>query len=155
MKIDSVKIDRGKLRKTLRPFRDAEWTEVSIDGVQGNNMDWIIVLKSEEEKLVKVGITIPQVSYLLPAMRDLSEEMLFATPYQTIDRLAQAFGAHSTAVVLDTNLDRIVGGRVEMKMVGGKRIYLQMSAGDAIVYAVTMSLPMYMTKGIVNYLSES
>jgi hypothetical protein len=149
-----VKIDRGKLRKTLRPFRDAEWTEVSIDGVQGNNMDWIIVLKSEEEKLVKVGITIPQVSYLLPAMRDLSEEMLFATPYQTIDRLAQAFGAHSTAVVLDTNLDRIVGGRVEMKMVGGKRIYLQMSAGDAIVYAVTMSLPMYMTKGIVNYLSE-
>jgi len=154
MNIDRVKIAKEKLRKALRPFRDAEWTEVSIDGIQGNNMDWIVVLKSEEEKLVKVGVTIPQVTHLLPAMRELSGEMLFATPYQTIDRLAQAFGAHSTAVVLDTNFDRIVGGRVEMRMLGGERIYLQMSAGDAIVYAVTMSLPMYMTKGVVNYLSE-
>lgn len=152
--MDSIRISKQKIRKVLRPFRDAEWTEVTIDGIQGNNLDWVIMLKSEDGKVVRVGATIPQVTYLLPAMRELSDEMLFATPYQTIDRLAQAFGGHSTCVVLDTNLDRIVGGRVELKMAGDKRMYLQMSAGDAIVYATTMSLPMYMTKGLVNYLSE-
>lgn len=154
MSIRREVVSKKELRKILRPLSDADWIEVEIEGVQGNNLDWVVLLKSEGEKIVRVGMTIPQVSYLIPGMRELSDDMLFATPYQMIDRLAQAFGAQSTCVVLDTNLDRIVAGRIELRGLGGKRFYLRMSAGDAIVYATMMSLPMYMTRGLVSYLSE-
>ena len=99
-------------------------------------------------------VTPSQVSYIVPGLKGLSDRMLFATPYQLIDRVAQAFGAHGVCIVLDTNLDRIVAGRVELRKMDGEIFFLRMSAGDAIAYAMLMGIPIYMIESLLAFLSD-
>ena len=149
-----VLVSKEEFRKSLRPLNDAKWVEITIDSIHGNQLDWQAVLKTGDGRTIRVQITPSQATYIVPGIKGLSDRMLFATPYQTIDRLAQAFSAHSTCVVLDTNIDRIVGGRAELRKIDGEIIYLTMAAGDALAYAALLGLPVYMVERLVDYLSD-
>lgn len=149
-----IQISKAAFRESLRPLEDAAWVKMDIDSIQGNNIDWIATLKDEGERSVKIQVTPSQVTHIVPGMKGLSDRMLFATPYQLIDRLAQAFGARSVCVVLDTNLDKIVAGRVELKKSNGELFFLRMSAGDALAYAMLMGIPIYMVESLVRFLCE-
>ena len=152
--MNEVNISKDAFRESLRPLEDATWVKIEIDSVQGSGIDWIVTLKDEGKRVIKIQVTPSQVTHLVPGMKGLSERMLFATPYQMIDRVAQAFGAHSMCVILDTNLDRIVAARVELKKADGEIFFLRMAAGDALAYASLLGLPIYIIESLISYLSE-
>ena len=114
--MNEVNISKRAFRASLRPLEDAAWVRVEIDSVQGSGIDWSVILRDGDTRTIKVQATASQVTHLIPGLKGLSDRMLFATPYQMIDRVAQAFGAHSRCVILDSNLDRIVAGRIELKV---------------------------------------
>ena len=152
--MDDVRISKQKFRESLRPLHDAAWVKMDIESVQGSGLDWVAILKDEKKRTVKIQVTPSQVTHMVPGMKGLSEKLLFASPYQITDRLAQAFGAHSVCVIMDTSLDRIVAGKVELKKIDGERFYLRMAGGDALAYAALMGLPIYMIEDLVAFLSE-
>jgi hypothetical protein len=147
-------ISMSEFRKKMRPIGDAAWVDMSIKAINGNQLDWVATLADDDGRAVKVQISPSQATHIIPGLKGMASKMLFATPYQTIDRLANAFGAHSICVVLDTNLDRIVGGRVELMKLDGETFFLRMAAGDALAYATLMGLKVYMTEGLVEFLSD-
>ncbi len=138
----------------LRPVKDESWVKVEIQAVQGDGHDWVVAVATDDDRVITIGMTVSQVTYLIPAMKGLTDSFLFSTPYQMINRVAQAHGSHATCVVLDANLDRIVAGQIEMKNEDGSRYFLRMSAGDCIVFAKMHGLDIYMTEQIINYLTE-
>lgn len=137
----------------LKPARDAQWVEMDIKVVQGEGLDWSAVLDTIDGETVQIGLTPAQVTYLVPALKGIAEDFLFCTPYQMINRVAQLFGCHPTCVVLDTNLDQIVAGQIEMVKNGKERFFLRMSAGDCLVFATMHGLKIYMTKQVVSFLT--
>jgi len=152
--MNEIDISRQEFRRSLRPVEDMSWVKMEIENIQGNGTDWIAILKDKDDRYVKMGVTASQITHMVPGMRGLSGRMLFATPYQLIDRLAQAFGARSVCAILDCNLDKIVAGRVELKKADGEVFFLRMAGGDALAYAVLMGIPIYMVEDLVNFLTE-
>jgi len=144
-----------ELAKHLLSPKDYEWEEMTIEGVEGSEMDWSTSITSESMRIsISVNVTPMQASCIICSVKDLDDMMLYPSPYQVIENLLTIFKASANCVIIDSNSNDLLMGKIEMTLPGGETIYHTLSAGDALAFAATTHSPVYMLRGLVNRLTE-
>lgn len=155
IKPEIIKTSARKLGKKMVSPKDFDWIEMSIIGVSGSENDWAAILISEElNASISVEVNPMHASYIICSIKGLNDMLMYPTPYQIMENLATMLKTSTNCAVIDNNKEDLLYGKIEMMDRHGRTLYHDMSAADAITFAITTGKPLYMLRGLVNRLTD-